>query len=767
MPRGGAPGEEVYQQEVQPEDLPRKIVPRMEVVPVGPAFGEAGQAIEQKYRADSATWAGDQLAQFRTQAVSDLETAKQNAPAGDPGEFTPKYLAAYDKNAQALSSIPYAETNPYARAMIQRGVGQLRDTLAQHSLEWEATQRKASQLDSIQQNLDTQLPLVRSHPELADQVGSTLNDQIQSSIIDPDQKMKLLRAMDTKLTREAALGKVDQNPGGVYQQLQLDKPTDPILSRLTDPQTRQEVTDKATEGLVHQLAGSAVQAYQVSPQAGQAAFSAVDNLTLDKNETKNEYLKQLVRDSINRQRGELIQQNQQIHAQDVIQLEASLKDGQPDPARRGQIWAGYRNGWLTPEQTGSMLGEDSRLNRKQAEDGAGLQTIQDAWDGKVLLDPKNPTMKTDANNWFLAQAKQNGWQQGSPQWVNFAAEFAHRSGIVPEPVGEWSRSVLVGSQDPQQIMRAADTVARMRNAAPRAFEYLDDDHRLGAMADSITNLTGAGMDPANAVRIARENYTQGESNKKLMDEKWNAARPFGPRDDAIDGVLKNQISADPRLTVPGRFWGRNSVDRPPAMQADYHTLVRQYFDHNGGDPVAAERSAARDIGTVWGITQMNGAPEIVRYAPERMFRAPDGGPGLSAEDIRTDVASTVLNHPENFQHWDDEKRSLVPMKVDPDRVKLVPSEKTPLTRGVTWGALYQNEDGTQESLYDKNGRPLQFDLPVTRMNYEAMRSQALKDRIAKAKQLFDEQQSSEAQAMEALNRDQAQHRGGAGRLEAR
>jgi hypothetical protein len=758
----GQPGEEVYTPQVTPEDLPRKIVPRMEQENVLGGFADAAEATAKKFTADSATYAGDQLSQFRQQQVAALEQMKQQAPAGDPGNFTERYLQQFDKGAQTLAQGPATQNNPIVRQMLERGVGQLRDTLADHTLEWEATQRKQYQLDSIQQNLDAQLPLVRAHPELAQQVGSTLNDQTQATILNPADKYKVMTNFDKALTREAALGKVDQNPGGVYQQLQMDSPTDPVIAAIRDPQVRQEVKDKATAGLVHQLAGAAVTQYQQSPEAGQAAFAAVDKLTLDKDPVENERLQQEVRASINQQRGELIQQNQQTHASDVIRLEESLKTGNVDPSRRGQIWGGYRSGWLTPEQTGSMLGEDSRINLAHATDGAGMALIDQAFAGKIVLDPKNPEQKLDANNWFIDHTQ--NIPIGSEQYTNLAAEFAHRTGMVPDAVGAYTRAMLVGDTDPAKVMNAAEIVARMREAAPRAFEYLDDDHKLGAMADSITRLTTGGMDPTKAVQIARDNYAAGEGDKKRLGELWEQKRPLGAHDSALDSVLSSAVSGNPNLTQPGWIWGRNPLPHPPAMQADFETLTRQYFDHNGGDATAAEAAAARDIGTVWGITKMNGSPELVKYPPERMFRAPDGGPGLTSEDIRTDLAQTVANHPEAFQHWDEEKHTLVPFKVDPDKVQLVQSERTVLTHGVTWGLSYVGPDGVAESLYGKDGKPLQFDLPVKREDYAAMRTQAVQERVKQAKAAYDAQTASEAKAREALQADADQSRAGLGAM---
>jgi hypothetical protein len=755
----GSPGEEGYTPQVQPEDLPRKIVPRMEGGPVGQAIAEVGAASNQKMQADSATWAGDQLAAFRQKAVSDLETMKQNAPAGDPGDFTPQYLAQFDKNAAQLTQVPFTQTNPVARSMVERGLGQLRDTLAQHTMEWEATQRKASQIDSIQQNLDGQLPLVRAHPELADQVGSTLNDQIQSTIAEPADKLKMLRAMDVKLTREAALGKVDQNPGGVYQQLQLDHPTDPILSRLTDPQTRQEVIDAASHGLIKQFAGGVLDQYRSGgPDAGRAAYSAVDNLTVDRDPVKNDAFKDQVRHQIQLERGEMIAENQQKYAPQVMALEQSLKGGQPDPNRRGMIWGGYRQNWLTPEQAGSMLGEDDRINMKNAEDGAGRQLIQDAYDGKYYLDPKNAEQKKDANNWFIDTADRAKLQQGSDAWLNLGAEFAHRTGMVPEPVMDWARSMMVASKDPQAVYQAATAVDRMRNASPRGFEYADDDHRLAAIADSVLRMTKAGMSVPEAVQTSRDNYARGEDQVKLMNERWNTEKPFGKADNNLDQVLSKQVADDPALTKSGWLWGRNPLPHPPAMQADYQELVRSKYNHNGGNAAQAEADAARDIGTKWGITQMNGQPELVKYPPERMFRAPDGGPGLTAQDIRTDIEQHVNSgeFKDSFVRWDQEAHNMVPFKPDPNNVKLVSVPGvTDQSGGKRWGVMYQDADlQAPEMLYDKNHNALMYELPVKQQDYVAMKTKALADAKAKALKELNDRNASEEFARKALLQDQ-------------
>lgn len=750
MPRGD-PGEGGYTPEVSAEDLPRKFMPRAEAGPIGPALGQFSEAVNRQYESSSATWAGDQVADFRLKALQNLEDMKAKAPTGDPGNFTEQYLGKYDQDAAPL--VAQAGSNPYARQMVQHGLSQLRDTLATHSMEWEATQRVASQNDSLQDNLDKQLPLVRAHPEMADQIGSTLMDQVNASRNDPATKLKFSRGMDNALTKSAALGMVDQNPTSVYEQL-MGETTDPTLKRLVDPQARNEVLEAAAGGTVKHYADSALSSYRAGgPQTGQQAFAAVDGLQFPGTPDQQDAMREHIRDQIIKGRGDLINEQQQKLGPQVLSVEEQLKSGNPAPGTRAEIWSLYHQNALEPHTAGAYLGEMDAAARKQADATAGMGLINDAWQGKYLLDPKDTDQKNDAATWFDNVTDKNKLEEGSQGWINLAAEFSRRTGMVPESVGGWARSVLVGSQDTDQVLSAVDAVNRVREASPRGFPYLEDDHKLSAMVDSISNLTQAGIPGPQAVQIARENAQRGETDVKRLDEAWRVAKPFGANDAALDSVLQTQVKGDPRLA--DIHWYGNSVPlRPAQMQADYYSSVRAYFNHNGGNAQQAEVSAARDIGNTWGMTTMNGTPEIVRYPPERIFRAPNGAPGLTGEDIRTDVADTVLKNQDAFQHWDEEKRALVPLKPDPANVHLVESPDTGRTNGKTWGMAYQNEDGVLETVYGKNGKPLSFDLPVKTQDYQAMRSTARQKAIADADARYHQTLDQEKEVREQLQADQ-------------
>jgi hypothetical protein len=246
----GAPGEEGYTPQVSPEDLPRKIIPRMEAVPVGQAFEQAADASNRKYQADSATWAGDQLAAARVQAVKSLQDMKAAVPAGeDPGDFSTKFAATLDKQTASLTDNPLVQNNPYASRMIAHGIGQMRQTLLDHTQEWEATQRVAYRGNAVDQNLETQLGVVTAHPEMRGQVASTLTDQINSIGGDPSARYARMRKVDDALSMAAATGLTQQNPRAVLEGLNDPTKADEAFHRMTEPQLeafRQKANDQLT-----------------------------------------------------------------------------------------------------------------------------------------------------------------------------------------------------------------------------------------------------------------------------------------------------------------------------------------------------------------------------------------------------------------------------------------------------------------------------------------------------------------------------------------
>ena len=257
MARGG-PSEETYTPQVQPEDLPRKIVPRDEGISAAPAFAQAAEASEAKYKADSVTFAGTQLAQLRQQALQSLDQAKQAVPV-DPNDpdaikkidgFTGNYLTQFDKQSATYTSNTAIQNNPFASRMINNGISELRDTLQTHTMEWQANQAVAYRSNAFDAAVKTQSAIVEAHPEMAGQIGATLSDQANGIGGDPAARLTRMRQMHDALTLASANGLTRQDPRGML--LALKDPENapanlkPVISDLSDAQ-REAIRAKANE----------------------------------------------------------------------------------------------------------------------------------------------------------------------------------------------------------------------------------------------------------------------------------------------------------------------------------------------------------------------------------------------------------------------------------------------------------------------------------------------------------------------------------------
>lgn len=272
----GAPGEAVYEPQVQPEDLPRKVIPHMSGASFGSGITDIADILEKKYQADSATWAGNQLAQLNTQAVQSLQQAKDAQPANeDPAGFTDKFLKGFDEQAKPFANSQAIAGNPYAQRMLSQGITDLRQKLQDHTLAWQSQQQVAYRENSFYDQVKSQSAVVEAFPELKGSVGSTLTDVANAIGGDPSKRLEHMRVMDSTLSLAAANGLTRGDPRGTLQALN-DPQKAPAAMRdallgLNDAQ-REAVRAKANEHL-----GDAVYSAMESGSYRQAQVALLKN----------------------------------------------------------------------------------------------------------------------------------------------------------------------------------------------------------------------------------------------------------------------------------------------------------------------------------------------------------------------------------------------------------------------------------------------------------------------------------------------------------
>jgi hypothetical protein len=696
----GDPGEQGYTPQVQPEDLPRKLNPVMRGPgPVGNAIEQLGEAVGQKYQADSATWAGDQLGKLRVQAVQSLENMKAALPAGeDPGNFTEKYLAQFDKQAAPL--VDSASANPYARKMVEKGLGELRDTLATHTLGWEAAQRVAYRNDSIVKNLNAQLPLVEAHPEMADQVGSTLIDQINANGADPSARLQMARTMHEQLSLAAANGLARQDPKAVLDALN-DPEHAPAALRDLNDQQREAVRNQASKHFVDQHVQTIQSVYE---NAGTSAGVKV-LAQIDKDDTIPPELRDPIRDKLNQQLNAWRDQRREQFAPQIGQLETNIASENAGAQDKASAWDLYEKGALNTTQLSSALSGIERAEREGAKRGLSLEAARQAYEAGAPLDPQKADVKKGVGQLFSALT--DNVPPGSSEYVNRATDVTAKVGVAPDPAISWARSSLVGG-DAKSAAQAADLISRLDTANPRAVPYALDG-KTKAIANTINEAVSSGTDPQTAVDMARKNAALGDADVKTLNERWKSAKADAGQASALQG----RLSDDPRFK-PGLFTSVPQV--PLAMQSEFDALTKDYYRYTGGDVKQARDLAAQDLAHTWGVSEVNGKREIMAYAPEAMF------PGLTPAEIRDDIANTVKSE-KALEGTDAQKVQLV---MDPRR--------TARTRGSEWNLSAPDEHGLMTVLKDSKGNPLVYRLPVTKEDFGAVRERQNEAAIEKARQ---------------------------------
>jgi hypothetical protein len=187
------------------------------------------------------------------------------------------------------------------------------------------------------------------------------------------------------------------------------------------------------------------------------------------------------------------------------------------------------------------------------------------------------------------------------------------------------------------------------------------------------------------VNLARDNAQKGKAEKKFLDDLWGTQHSNGQKWQTIDSNAIRSGLADDQNYASGGFLGiggQKVPDVPTAMAAEFADLTKQYFYHTNGNLDQARKLALNDLKGTWGVSQVNGTRELMKYAPERMF------PNLSVDDIRKDIATEGYG-----------------------ASRLVESPETGSSGGKIWSLAEKDQFGAWDVVRDERGMPLRYQLP--------------------------------------------------------
>lgn len=243
----GVPDEQIYRPELSAEDLPRKHLPEERAISIGPGLDALGGALQQKYEADTNTYAGNQLANLRLQMTKSMEDAKQSAKPGADG-YTSDVLKQFDDQAKQYTQ--QGGANGYVSRAMQPGLQRMREQFGQTALEYEAQAGVQYREQSARDSADKLANIASAHPDQAEELTGQALSQVNGSKLSPDVTLATARYAQSAIAKSAVNARIQADPYATMTQLLKPETADATIQGLR-PDEREELLTRA-DAMLHQ-----------------------------------------------------------------------------------------------------------------------------------------------------------------------------------------------------------------------------------------------------------------------------------------------------------------------------------------------------------------------------------------------------------------------------------------------------------------------------------------------------------------------------------
>ena len=677
-----------YSPQIQPDALPGRAYPHVpEEVPSGAFGGEVGRAVEyagtevqqhvnaamDQARQSQLTDAHNQLQALSLGLTHDPSTGAFTKEGKDAFGISGQYLPKFDEQA---ANIVAAVPDPRARQAAALAAGQVRNPLSEQLDTHELEQHRQFGIKTAQTSVELAQQTAAAnynHPDIL----ATNRDHIDASL---ESLAHQQGWSDDMLNESKYQAHVKMNEGVIGNMLADQKVPmakayyDAVRAELR-PQDAKTFERAIQDGEVSASANSILGAYKQDTNVGADALSKIEQSGL----TPEQQAK--VTEEVDRGRAALANERRQDPAnrRALTALDGSIASGTVTPGALGTVESLWRKGALTDDQRLTMRDQILRAQKKGDQEELSLDYVRDHVESSTPMDGKSAEAKKAVNSYLAFTTM--GSPAGSDAYNNAAVAITSRVGVVPESAVSFGRASIVGA-DPDTAAKGAQLLASLQRANPRAYmEATDEQTR--AMAESINSAVTAGASPEGAVNLTREATARSATDKKFLDDAWNSQRSPGQKWMTIDSnAIRNGLADDEHYKAPGLHLS-NTVPVPPTpMAAEFSELTKQYFYHTDGNLKQAQQLAINDLKATWGVSEVNGSRELMKYAPERMF------PYLSKDDIRSDMAASGYG-----------------------AARLVEGPETGSSGGRVWSLAQKDEFGAWDVVRNDKGMPVRYQLP--------------------------------------------------------
>lgn len=310
---------------------------------------------------------------------------------------------------------------------------------------------------------------------------------------------------------------------------------------------------------------------------------------------------------------------------------------------------------FTPEMRAAMgednalrldvqLGDaDARIGKSQA----GMNKVVTALALGQRLDQSDGDDRKAVDQHFQ-QAFLPTLEQVSPeQRVDAIISQVNKYGVLPDSFASSMVTVPLATGSPDQKAQAAQIYARLAQEQPAyaGSTAISDVTRRTAIL--INNYREAGMSAEDAARAADADLKIEKKTGKDIGAEYRELISNGQgKPSKSEQFLQSQFDEG---------WFSSAPALQAGVTAAFDNLASHEFATNGGNIELAQKAALDKLRTQYGVSRVNGAPVLMRHAPELFYSLP----GMSrdqnsvwikqqaVEDLNANSASPIA--PENIQ----------------------------------------------------------------------------------------------------------------------
>lgn len=646
---------------------------------VGKAFGGIGEQFAREAQKQQNLVEATKLTEIDTGFGGEIHTERTRLQ--DEADFSePTTLNDYadfldKKKSEYLSKL--GNVSPEAKAKAGANLTKQAQEAYQTAEVLHVAANKKRSNDALAGSANSNAADATENPELVESSLDKYSETLDSFHVSPEMHREALKSGAGQIATGAINGNIANGNFAAARALLKDERFKEILTpeaRLSLGTRIEEAADGKARDFLESLDPKARVTLLEKAIKGKTGTLA-DELDLGDRSTKLREARNEVRIEADRQRTEGDKARAKINERISSDLKIKVDAGE---ASVTDIEDAFDKHVISGSERASWIGIINKTSNYQG-------IVLGALTGSSVLDPKNEKDRNAADTYFDKVVTPNLAKASPDEAKTAITQYVERLGIMPERLrGQIRGGLRAGG--PELRATAADIIDRLSEAAPHALDDFSTEDI--AEGKAIAGMIRDGVPKEQALAYA-------DQMQKLPKDVIDLRKK---RLTESNGALLTNSVKSLEAGAADRGWFSWMWSRAPAAadaaQAEFgRDFERAYL--LTGDANVAAKTAQATIKRAWGVSNVNGQPQFMKYAPETSYGVLDHGPEDGAW-----IRNQLLEDVTKGAAFDPSKGDIA------NRVVLAPDMQT--GRDLTYGVMLKNEMGAFEPMLDAKGRAMRW-----------------------------------------------------------